>query len=110
MSLQHASLATGRWRTLPFVEQMAHVGSEVERAMNWKQRGHDTNWRLAYERALELLDFTLDDPRNLPRAKEIARVRESLVDFFGGTNEFGSSDKLMRDYFGAFAFAARRNY
>lgn len=110
MSVQHVSLASGRWCTLHFLEQMAHIGSEVERALSWRERGNETNSRLAYERALELLDFTLDDLRNLPRAKEIARVREGLVDFFEGTNQFGSSARLMRKYFGAFAYAARKHY
>lgn len=32
MSLQHANLAEGRWRTLPLVEQLANVGSDVARA------------------------------------------------------------------------------
>ena len=110
MNVQHVTLAAGRWRTLPFLEQMAHIGSEAERALNWKERGHKANCELAFERALELLDLSLDDPRNLPRARELARVRESLVDFFQGPNQFGSSDSLIRKYFGAFAYAARRNH
>ena len=32
MTYQHAGLAAGRWKELPFVEQMANIGSEVERA------------------------------------------------------------------------------
>ena len=109
MTFQHKSLADGRWQTFSFVEQMANVGSEVERALNWKQRGHETNWRLAYERALELMYLTIDDPRNLSRVRELTRVYESLVDYFDGENTFGSSDLLMRHYFGPFAFAARRD-
>jgi len=110
VSVQHVTLAAGRWRSLPFLEQMAHIGGEAERALNWKRRGHEGNSVLAYERALELLDLTLDDPRNLPRARELTRLRESLVDFFQGPNQFGSSDTLIRKYFGAFAYAARRNH
>lgn len=109
LSVQHKGLAAGRWQTLTFPEQMAHVGAEVERALNWKNRGNADYCRLAYERALELLDITLGDPRNLPRAKEVARVREALVDSFDGSNEFGSTDTLWRRYFGAFAYAARRH-
>ncbi len=109
MTIQHKSLAEGRWREIPFLEQMAHMGGEVERALNWKQRGHETNWRLAYERALELMYLTIDDPRNLSRVRELTRVYECLVDYFDGENTFGSTDLLMRHYFGPFAFAARRN-
>ncbi len=34
MSFQHKELFAGRWKTLPFVEQMTTIGSEVERAFN----------------------------------------------------------------------------
>ena len=89
---------------------MANVGSDVIRALTWKAHGHERNWTLACERALELLDLTLDDPRNRSRVKEIARVRECLVDFFYGANEYGSTEESWRKYFDAFAYAARRNH
>lgn len=110
VSFQHKSLAAGRWNTIPFLEQMAHIGGEVERALNWNQKGNEEQSRLAYERALELCDLLLDDPKNRPRLRELARVRDSLVDFFQGANEYGSSDPILRGYFGAFAYAARRDH
>ena len=61
---------------------MAHVGSEVERALNWKAKNNLERSAKAFDRALELLDLTLDCPRNRPRLKEIARAREVCVDFF----------------------------
>ena len=109
MSAQHPTLAAGRWHTLSFLEQMAHVGGEVERALNWRGKGNSAYSLLAYERALELLGLTLDDLRNHARAKELARLHEALVDFFQGSNQFGSSDSNLRKYFGAFAYAARRD-
>ena len=36
----HQSLASGRWQQLSFVEQMANIGSEVERALSWKEKRH----------------------------------------------------------------------
>lgn len=106
---QHPSLANGRWRTFSFVEQMANVGSEVGRAFNWREKGNADYARLAYFRALELLDFTLEDPRNLSRSKEINLVREVFVDTFEGTNKYGSTPDQCKKYFDAFAFAARRD-
>ena len=32
MSYQHKGLAAGRWSQLSFIEKMANIGSEVERA------------------------------------------------------------------------------
>jgi hypothetical protein len=109
MNIQHKGLAQGRWFKLSFLEQMANIGSEVERALNWKAKNKVEYSNLAVERALELLDLTLDDANNRARLKEIARVREALVDYFGGDNQFSSTDLSWRKYFSAFTFAARRN-
>ena len=110
MSHQHKKLAAGRWNELPFLEQMANIGSEVERALNWKAKQNADYSQKAFERILELLDLTLDSVTGYSRYKELARLREALVDFFTGTNEFGSTDTLWRKYFLPFNYAARRHY
>lgn len=109
LKLIHKSLAGGRWRTFTFYEQMANIGAEVGRALNWAEKGNAKYSRQAFERALELLWLTLDDPRHLHCAKELARLHEVLVDYFPGENEFKSSPALWRKYFDPFAFAARKN-
>ncbi len=108
MTIQHKDLAAGRWQELSFLEQMANIGSEVERALKWREKNNPDYSARACERALELLDLTLDDQENRPHLKEIARVRETLVDYFLGSNQFGSSEKTWRRYFLEFAYAARR--
>ena len=107
---QHKELAAGRWKQLPFVDQMAHIGSEVERAINWRTKNNAEYSRQAGERALELIDLTLDDARNKGRFKEISRMREAIVDYFFGQNQFLSTDLLWRSYFSHFTYAARRNH
>jgi hypothetical protein len=109
MNAEHRSLADGRWTTISFLEQMANVGGEVERALNWTAKGNREYANRAFERALELIDLTLADSRNRLRSKEVARERAALVDFFQGANEFCSSPALLRNYYGAFALAARRD-
>jgi len=61
-SYQHPDLAAGRWRELSFVEQMANVGSEIERTIGWTAKGRSDYSARAFERALELLDLTIADP------------------------------------------------
>lgn len=100
-------MAAGRWQTLSLIEQMANVGSEVERALAWQTKGDKAGSQAAFERALELIDLTLADPRHQGRRKEIARVRENLVDFFAGGNEYQTKAQQLSNYFFAFAFAAR---
>ena len=82
MSLQHKELALGRWNELSLVEQMANIGSEIERALKWRSKNNSEYCMGAFERALELLDMTLDGHKKKAHLKEIARTREVLVDFF----------------------------
>ncbi|MBI3333253.1 MAG: hypothetical protein HYZ93_04100 [Candidatus Omnitrophica bacterium] len=110
MSYQHRDLAAGRWGRMPFLEQMANVGSEVERALNWRVKNNAAYSQRAAERALELMDLTLDSIKDRARLKELARAREALVDYFFGTNEHASTEASWRRYFSCFAYAARRNY
>src|SRR4030065_2161626 len=105
MSVQHPSLAAGRWQTFSLMEQLANIGSEVERALNWRNKNHSEYSRLAFTRALELLNLTIADPRHRRRLKEITRLREALLDFFLGDNEFQSTEKSWRNYFYAFSYA-----
>jgi len=109
MSVQHPGLAAGRWFKLTLMEQMANVGSEVERAILWRGRNNDAYSTKAIERALELLDLTIADARHRGRLRELLRVRETLADYFYADNRYGSSDTLWRNYFHAFARAARRS-
>ena len=109
MSYQHKNLAAGRWNQLSFIEQMANIGSEVERALNWKAKHNAAYCQQAFERSLELIDLTLDNQKGFPRLKEVARLREAIADYFSGTNQFKFTDESLRKYFLNFVFAARKN-
>jgi hypothetical protein len=82
MTAQHSGLAAGRWQVLSLLEQLADVGSEVERALNWAAKGNAEYSDRALERGLE------------------------LVDYFWGDNEFGSEERTWRRYFQALGMAA----
>ncbi len=102
----HRGLASGRWQQFSLVEQLANVGSEVGRMRRWK--GRDERLMTgAFERALELLDLTLADPRWRGRLREIARARELLCDAATGGGEYGTMLEDLDRYFLAFAVAAR---
>ena len=59
------------------------------------------------ERALELFDLTLEDPRWQGRRWEIARAREVFVDAVFGGKEYKSSLEDLMPYFDQFAYAVR---
>lgn len=104
----HQNLAAGRWQTMTLCEQLGNIGSEVSRALNWKERGNEEQaWR-ACERALELFSLTQTDRRWFGRLREIARAKEVFCDFFIDRNEYQSTKELIIKYFDAFAIVARR--
>ena len=103
---RHRDLAAGRWEKLSLAEQLGNVGSEVGRMLRW--RGRDEGLVIgAFERALELLDLTLADPRWRDRLREIARARELLCDAAAGGSDYGTTLEDLDRYFLAFAVAAR---
>lgn len=105
MGFVHQELASGRWATLPLIEQLGNVGSEVERALDWAARGKVERSDRALERALELIQFTIADPKHKRRLRELTRTREVLLDYFWGNNEYSSTEDELRRYFRAFAMA-----
>jgi hypothetical protein len=110
MHIYHQELANGKWDELSFMEQMANIGSEVSRALNWVEKGKIKFSRRALYRALELIELTLNSLCRLKKyskLKEITRLRELLIDFFIGDNEYHSTVESWRKYFHNFNFAAR---
>ena len=110
MSVRHRELAAGRWWQLSIAEQLGNIGSEVGRAVRWSSRNPGLA-NGALERALELIDLTLDDPRHrssVARLRELARAREVVIDFLVGPNQYSSTAASLQKYFDAYAIAARR--
>ncbi|MBA2123766.1 hypothetical protein B9J78_02340 [bacterium Unc6] len=109
MNYQHKQLASGKWFKLTFYEQMANIGSEVERAILWREKNTQFSLKAIY-RALELLDLTISDTKNcvVSRLKELCRLREILVDCFCFDNYYSSTDEFWRKYFYPFYYAARK--
>ncbi|MBI5400283.1 hypothetical protein HZB07_06755 [Candidatus Saganbacteria bacterium] len=109
MNIQHKELAAGKWKTLTFAQQMANIGSEIDRAINWRRKKNLNYSQLAFDRGLELLDLTIDLAKKPAYLKELLRVREALADYFIFDNEYKSTENDWQDYFLAFNYAARVN-
>jgi hypothetical protein len=85
---------------------MANIGSEIERTIKWRNAGNAEYMRMAFDRALELIDLTVSDFKNMKRLKEVLRTREALVDYFIYDNVYKTSDSIWRKYFFSFNYAA----
>lgn len=93
---------------MTLIAQMANIGSEVERCINWRDKNNPALSRKALERALELIELTLADPKHSRRLKEIARLREILLQDYSSDERIPAIDASWRKYFMHFALAARR--
>ena len=105
MANLHQGLTKEAWEKLPFLSQMANVGAEVGRSISWREKDGEKS-KAAFERGLELLDFSIEDKKNRKHLKEMCRLREVLVDYFYCANEYGSTDQQWNRYFDAFGYAA----
>ncbi|MBN1915586.1 hypothetical protein JW796_01150 [Candidatus Dojkabacteria bacterium] len=105
MNNQHKELAAGKWRKMPFLEQMANIGSEVERSISWREKKNEEFSKMAFYRSLELIDLTLSAPISFPQRKETARLRELWSDYFAFNNCYKSSKESWRKYFIQLLFA-----
>ncbi len=107
MAYQHKNLAEGRWAQMSLSEQMANIGSEISRALNWKKKNNEGYCLKAVVRALELISLTIDSVTVKSHIKELTRLREVIIDYFYGNNEYASSETLWQKYFNHFNFVAR---
>ena len=108
MAVQHKNLAAGGWQKLSLMEQMGNIGSEISRALNWRDKDQKS-YENAIDKAFELLDLTIADSRWRLRLKEIVRARELLADAMFGGREYKTTFEDLNRYFFHFAFAVRIN-
>jgi len=101
----HKELAAGRWFKFSLIEQLANIGSDVIRTINWKKRGDLELSKAALFRALELTDLTVTDKKNKGRLREILRTREALVDRFLYDNAYNTTDEQWYNYFFQYNYA-----
>jgi hypothetical protein len=101
----HQGLTKEKWHQLSFFEQMANVGAEIGRTINWQKKDADKS-SASFLRGLELLDLTIGDKKNKSKLKELCRVREVLADYFYFDNDYSSTDESWNKYFYAFNYAA----
>src|SRR5438093_10831796 len=107
----HAGLAEGRWEGLTLAEQLAHVGSEVDRAIAAWEAQRSDRFDKALTRALELFDLTARDDRwRGHRRREILRAREEFCRLFFDHDVPPRAVRTLQEYFLHFALPARRRF
>ena len=95
-----------RWRRFDLIDQLANIGSELNRVIMWRGKDDQKAKEFAYA-TLDLFDLTIADPRWRYRLKEILRTRYLFCDFLWGKNEFKTSLKDLERYFFRYAYYSR---
>ena len=96
--MPHDSLEfQNKWHSLPLAEQFGNIGSEISRAIKWKEKDPEVYQR-ALDRAFDLIDLSMSDPRWRGRLKEIVRFRESVGDAMEDGAEYQSSFEALERY------------
>ena len=99
-----------RWAEMPFIVQMANIGSEVGRTFKWKRKGNENMAKGAFVRALDLFDLTIavgriSEPFSLRGSmlKEVIRARDQFCEEY--LSEDNDALLLSDKYFSHFAKA-----
>ena len=91
-------ISPSRWSDLSFAQQMGNVGSEIARARHWEKQKDPASRDKALERALELLDLTLDATIETARLKEVARLREVVAAWYAGQKDYAIDEAVLENY------------
>jgi hypothetical protein len=93
-----------RWFEMPVSVQLANVGSEVNRAIKYKNKNEEQKKINFTQKAIELLDLTIEDPKNVNRREELECCKEELNDFFLGSNDYHTTDDILIRFYDSFLY------
>jgi len=91
----HKTLTPEKWAGYSRTQQILSVANELNRARNALLNNNPQNAVLAWERAFELIDMTVEDKKSKPLLKELLRFRELLGEVYL-TYDLSSHQKLMK--------------
>jgi hypothetical protein len=91
----HRNLSPEKWSTQSAGRQVLNIASELNRAGNWIKQGDVSNVNLCYERAFELVDLTVADPKWKGRTRELLRFRETLAELYLQVEKDGGLNTLL---------------
>ena len=101
LKFAHPTLAAGRWDNFSLNFQMMTIGSEISRAIKWRE-SHPNRSICAVGYALELTALTKESliRKNRKHAlREICRSYEIIADFFFGDNIYNTTAEDLQRYY-----------
>ena len=89
---------------MSLAEQISNIGSEVHRAIKWKNKNEPQKAKNFCNKAIEFLRIISDDPKNAHRRGEFEEAICELADFFFGENDYKTNDDILIRYYDAFLY------
>ena len=87
------------WYSMPIGLQIYNIGSEVNRAIKWKNTANYQRQLNFAIKAIELIGLTKLDPKNVHRFDELNFYQKELLDYLFGENMYGNTDEsIMKIY------------
>lgn len=90
------------WFSMPIGVQISNVGSEVHRAIQWKNRNDEQKKISFCTKAVDFLKIMQADPKNKHRKGELECCINELEDYFMGENIYGTTEEQLIRYYDAF--------
>jgi hypothetical protein len=82
MATQHATLSPERWAAFTLDQQILMIANEMNRAGKWMGPLDAPSRQGAYERALRLVDLTVEVQARPTLRRELLRWRDLLAELF----------------------------
>ena len=98
------SITKNTWFKMSVTMQISNIGSEVARAIRYKNEGNEKSKINFCNKAIELLTLSMSDPKNAKVAHEFEYCIEELKDYFLGSNEYNTTDEMLQNYSDAFLY------
>lgn len=74
-----------KWQRFSKSQQIGAIGAEIMRAKTWQGKDKE-NFLSALERALNLIDFTIEDIRWRSQLPMIFWLRNKMAEFYAGVS------------------------
>ena len=93
-----------KWFSMPLGVQISNVGSEVNRAIRYRNKNDRQKAENFCDKAVEFLEIMKRDPKNTARINEFNAAIDELNDYFKGNNTYQTTDRVLTRYYDAFLY------
>ena len=95
------SVLNEKWSELSLVQQIINIGNEVKRALKFSSDLDKRN--MFFNRAIQYINFTIEDPRSAHVLSELLISKEVLEDYHG-EHKLTCTEEQMNRYYQAYQY------